>query len=250
MMERKNIKSEYICLGPKRTKQMNKLDNLFLNFDNSVNQVFIPSLIKESILKKCGYFDTFPQHLTCAIPYAKKEEDNYYLTPAACLHIYPMIANGLDFHNQTYTALESVYRYENGNFSQDERLWEFTVREFVFVGQKKYVLGKLDLYREKALKIAKKVNSAAKIEAAYDNFYPTKENKIKQKIQLANNMKDELLVPYQEREIAIASFNFHGTHFSYPFGFDENGETVTGCVGFGMERWVLFCNENETNSLL
>ncbi len=41
-------------------------------------------------------------------------------------------------------------------------------------------------------------------------------------------------------EMAVASFNLHGFNFTRPFGISVNGtETVTGCVGFGLERMVL-----------
>ena len=38
--------------------------------------------------------------------------------------------------------------------------------------------------------------------------------------------------------LALASFNSHGTHFSGPYQFDNGNQIVTGCVGFGLHRWL------------
>ena len=52
----------------------------------------------------------------------------------------------------------------------------------------------------------------------------------------------ELLLPYQSRSIAAASYNLHLEYFSKAFGIRMEGEKDTvwsGCVGFGLERWAL-----------
>lgn len=232
---------------PEATKCYNEIDSAFLSFIKNYNifEVKIPSLISEDILEKCGYFETFPQHLTQLAAYGEQRttKKKCFLTPAACIHIYPMLKKG--FHmNSCYTTLERVYRYENGNFTNEERLWEFTVREIVFVGQEKFVKEALKDIECKALEYAMGFNPDAKIVQAHDSFVPSKENLIREKLQTANHLKDELIVHYKGREIAIASFNFHGNHFSKTFGFDQNNKVVTGCVGFGMERWMLYLDEN------
>lgn len=62
------------------------------------------------------------------------------------------------------------------------------------------------------------------------------------KIQIIDSSKYELRINYSdENQLSCASFNLHGTAFSYPFVILVDGcdETVTGCVGLGIERWVL-----------
>jgi hypothetical protein len=78
----------------------------------------------------------------------------------------------------------------------------------------------------------------AEIEEASDNFYPTKRNNIKAKLQISNSLKKELITYIGEKKVALASFNFHGNHFSEPFDFSDGGRVVSGCAGFGLERWV------------
>ena len=62
------------------------------------------------------------------------------------------------------------------------------------------------------------------------------------KIQIQEKSKYELLLNYEEnKRIAAASFNIHGTVFTNSFGINIKNvdNPVTGCVGFGLERWVL-----------
>ena len=255
----------YICLFGTGTEMLNDLDQKLKEFikGQKTIEVHIPSLISGEVLEKCGYFETFPQHLSavCSLKPEDRTEWNrknittndlaihdYYLTPAACVHIYPMLEKKCEIET-CYTTLESVYRYENGRFQNPERLWEFTVREFVFVGSPKYVMEMLDFMQRKALLLAKKYFPEATIEAAYDNFYPSAQNKIKTKMQMANHMKDELVVNYDNRMIAIASFNYHKFHFSKPFKFDKNSSIVSGCVGFGLERWLLCMDKREITKI-
>jgi len=249
----------YLCFDEKGTKLLNDLDLKFKQLieHKTYTEIKVPSIISGNILETCGYFETFPQHLSVVGSLKKTEgkllarsqitnlditHHDYYLTPAACVHIYPMLIH-MDCQNQCYTMLESVYRYEDGNFNDRERLWEFTVREFVFVGTREYVLHSLNELKEKALQLAQQYLGEVKIEAAHDNFYPSKSNKIRTKLQIANHLKDELVVSFENRNIAIASFNYHNLHFSKPFHFDKAETIVSGCVGFGMERWVLSCLE-------
>ena len=87
--------------------------------------------------------------------------------------------------------------------------------------------------------MAKNVFGEGRIQEASDNFYPSRENEVKKRLQQANGLKQELLLTLEGKEIAVASFNFHDHHFSNPFHFANGGKIVTGCVGFGLERWVL-----------
>lgn len=249
----------YLNYYPKNAQLMNDLEQKFISFlgEELYQILHVPSLISGSVLEKCGYFDTFPHHLSavCSIKnndYIKKNHDKiseenlkyhgYYLTPAACVHVYPMLGNNYNRKNTCYTFNEKVFRYEGGNYG-DERLWEFAVREFVFVGRKEYVLKMLGKFKSLALEFSKKIDLNSELVSASDIFYPNSENKIREKLQLANDLKHELRIPYKDKNIAIASFNFHDTHFSKAFNFDDNNQIVTGCVGFGLDRWILCCNE-------
>lgn len=251
----------YVCLNSNGSKLFSYLDSNFVSFINQYNveEYRIPTLIDREVLRKCGYFDSFPQHLT--VPAHINERNfnevvkekgvkneflagaNKYLTPAACLHIYPMLEGKTFDKPLVITTKARVYRFEGGKFEDITRLWDFNVRELVFVGNAKYVRDSLGDLMNKALEFAKHITDQAYIESASDNFYPSAKNKVKQRIQKSNSLKNELIIPINGKKVAVASFNFHEYHFSKPFNFDNNGEIVTGCVGFGMERWIAACLE-------
>ncbi len=242
----------YPTYDEEETKIIDKFDEDFLAFakDYKLNKWSFASIINNDIIKKCGYFESMPNNLSFISGVGednihrmiKQEEINalplsgYGLTPAACLHIYPMLQKGTKI-NELITTRQKVYRYEQGQYSNDTRLWEFWVREFVAVGTVEYVKGFLCDFQEKALDYAKHEFEEAYLRSANDYFYPSRENKIIQLMQSKNDLKKELVVSIGQKEVACASFNYHKTHFSKIFKFDDSERIVTGCVGFGLNRW-------------
>lgn len=229
------------------TKIIEELENKIQVFFNGykTNCWSIPALIEENILVKCGYFSIMPNQLTRALNEMavdlKQSNVKYYLTPAACLHLYPHIKSQT-IKNELITTKARVYRWEDGNYTEGVRMWDFTVRECVAIGTVSFVKEFLEDFMNKAMDLAKTYNIDAQIVQASDHFYPSKENQLKQRIQLANNLKYELQVNIDGKIIALASFNYHGFHFSKTFDFDEEGEIVSGCVGFGIDRWLTVIN--------
>lgn len=213
----------------------------------------IPALIRGDILKKCGYFTAMPHQLT-PIGYIKPKaianviinndvlsndisQSDYYLTPAACIHLYPMLEKE-QLENVIITTRARVYRYENMQFKKGQRLWDFAVREFVAVGKPEFVKTFLKDFQYKSLELCKTVEINARLLVSNDHFYPTKANLLMQKMQKANSLKMELVAETKGESVAIASYNYHNFHFSKPFHFDKNGKVVTACVGFGLDRWL------------
>ena len=254
-----NIETGYSVLLSKETEKIKQLDCNFISMleNYKVNEWTIPSLIDGQILRRCGYFSTLPNHLT-KVGFIKRNRlqvvtdnhsdiscddidntSNTYLTPAACLHLYPMLEK-YPIHNEVITTLAKVYRYENGNFTSKERQWEFSVREFVAVGNIEYVKTFLEEMEKKLYNYALTLYNSISVEYANDHFYPTKQNEIKSRFQLKNKLKRELIVNCDKQRLAISSFNYHEYHFSKEFNFDNNEEIVTGCVGCGLERWLRF----------
>lgn len=219
----------------------------------NVKEIMIPTLISGSILRKCGYFDTSPHHLTLAahahpdyfdeiICKKRIDEDQIqvedtYLTPAACLHIYPMLENKKMTEPLCVTTSTRVYRYEGGKHIAGSRLWDFAVREVVFIGEEQYVKSALERVEEWIAGYVKKFDHNIKWQQAFDYFYETPKNDILKKFQLKNNLKKELVLQTEKGSLAIASINYHDNHFSKPFEFDNAGKIVTGCIGFGLDRW-------------
>lgn len=241
----------YRVYTTKDTIFLTKLEKDILDFskDYTVHHWRIPAMISGEILEKCGYFESMPNQLTGTGYFDEKNcieiiegnkknnltfsSENMYLTPAACIHFYPELKKE-KLKNELITTNARVYRHEDGKFGR-YRLWDFNVREFVAVGSKEFVVNFLQDFRQKALNLTKKYKIKSSIVVANDHFYPSKKNKIKEKVQKVNSLKYELI---GNDEVALASFNFHGYHFSKTFDFDEDGKIVTGCVGFGLDRWI------------
>ena len=150
------MNNEYICYKNEEASILKYIDSHFEDIALSLGaEIFhIPALIESSVLQKCGYFRSFPHHLTLASyydPLAYEEiansgdlkpsqfrNSNLYFTPAACLHCYPMLENET-IDKKVLTTRARVYRYENNRFNGKTRIWDFTVREIVFVGTPEFV---------------------------------------------------------------------------------------------------------------
>jgi len=255
------IKEGYACYYEECDKLYTNLDEHFKSFINEWNykSYNIPAMIDGEVLAKCGYFESFPDQISVVGELADEKIEgimnggeidtsciklhNKYLTPSACLHIYPMYQGKKVTENEVVTTKARVFRCEKTGFQSMTRLWDFSVREIVFIGSGEFVKESLEKMKECALDFAQKITANAQLVVAHDHFYKGQRNDIKARVQAKNEQKFELRIPIEGQDVSVASFNFHSGHFSIPFEFDNNRQVVSGCVGFGMERWVAACLE-------
>jgi seryl-tRNA synthetase len=229
-----------------------------------------PAMIDADTLHKCGYFDSHPNAVTfvgnviedfdaieefrransCSEGALMPTQDHIHidgmcLNPAACFPCYPTLTGQKFEEGQCYTWLGRVFRYESRNINGLDRLYEFNVRELVFVGNEEYVRD----CRAKALPIVEELASFmdidCQVQTATDPFFATV-SAAKKFWQAAQEVKNEIKIPAlgndgSQKMLACGSINLHGNFFGKRFGFTcENGEPAqTGCVGLGIERWVL-----------
>ena len=229
-----------------------------------------PAMIDADTLHKCGYFDSHPNAVTfvgnviedfdaieefrransCSEGALMPQQEHIHidgmcLNPAACFPCYPTLTGQKFEQGQCYTWLGRVFRYESRNINGLDRLYEFNVRELVFVGSEDYVRS----VRAKALPIVEELASFmdidCQVQTATDPFFATV-SAAKKFWQAAQEVKNEIKIPALSndgsvKKLACGSINLHGNFFGKRFGFtDENGEPAqTGCVGLGIERWVL-----------
>jgi seryl-tRNA synthetase len=224
-----------------------------------------PTMLAMDVMDRCHYFASFPQHVTFAphlrqdvdglkaISTAKEHESEHaflehlrpprhVLSPAVCFHTYQGLADKKLERPRIVTAAGRCFRYEASNFSALERVWDFTMREIVLVGPQAWV----DELRERGLAEAQKLVTElgldAWIETASDPFFLN--NFVAKKyFQLMTKTKYELQLglPADGRSLAAASFNLHQDFFGKSFGIaidGDNGFASTGCIAFGLERWV------------
>lgn len=250
-----NMSKAYAEFEEKDALLMKKLDEIFRNevVKRGALEYFVPSLVKGEVLGKCGYFNSFPQHLTVPT-FIKKDYyeqvvehkkidgsqlgfHDLFLTPSACLGLYPML-EGKKVDNEIFTMNVNVFRYEEGRFDGIVRFWDFNVREVVFVGSEEYVNAMMSEFKEITQKIANDIGIPMSITKANDFFYPTLVNKMKKRFQRTNALKFEMTSSVDGKEVALGSFNYHNNHFSSLFHFDQEGKVKSACIGYGLQRWV------------
>ena len=164
------------------------------------------------------------------------------LSPSACFHVYNEIQDKLLDKPLAITLVQDVFRNE-GRFNWNEygRLKCYTIRELVFIGDDKYVETKIRMVEDKIKRILEELDLNSKITISSDAFIAPEFQKLK-KIQKATKCKYEVRIKTgRNTDLACASLNFHGVSFSKAFKFGVAGinPTVSGCIGFGIERWVL-----------
>lgn len=229
-----------------------------------------PAMIDADTLHKCGYFDSHPNAVTFvgnvvedfdAIEEFRRANscsegallpqpehihiDGMCLNPAACFPCYPTLKGKTYLTGECFTWLGRVFRYESRNINGLDRLYEFNVRELVFVGTEDYVRE----CRAKALPIVEELATFfdidCQVQTATDPFFATV-SAAKKFWQAAQEVKNEIKIPAlgndgSTKMLACGSINLHGNFFGKRFEFYcANGEPAqTGCVGLGIERWVL-----------
>lgn len=166
----------------------------------------------------------------------------FALSPSACFHVYMEYKNQVIDKNQTVSFTQNVFRNEGRlNYNEAGRLMDYHVKEIVFLGDEEYVNNSRKEALRKTKELLNEWGLCAYVQKASDPFVLPKMQKYK-KIQLLDASKYEVRIWMGEDDyLAVASYNLHGTAFSYPFNIKmECGESlVTGCVGFGLERWVI-----------
>lgn len=70
-----------------------------------------------------------------------------------------------------YTARGPSFRFEHGYHSPLARLWDFTIRETVFLGRREYVDGHLDRLRGEIVGLADDIGLRGTCESASDPFF-------------------------------------------------------------------------------
>ena len=251
-------------LGPRMVvlKQLleEDLDHIARELDAEFHS--FPSLLSLDVLAKGGYFSSFPHHLT----FASRSRRNlgaigamasagsgladavgravmppgHALQPNLCFHCYAML-EGRSLDRDLVISCQGVcFRHEGVRFHGLDRLFEFTMRELVFVGQPGFVLAGRDRLMELTKSLVQAWGLAAQFETANDPFFANAYAS-RRFFQLATKAKYELLapLPHEGHLLAIGSFNMHGEFFTRPFDIRLDGARAhTGCVGFGLERWI------------
>jgi seryl-tRNA synthetase len=219
------------------------------------------------MLDKVDYFSAFPHSLTFATHLredlevinefaekAKYEEDGLnapkdsfarfqtLVSPAVCYHLYFSLADHpLPDGKLIATAVGKCFRYESTNLTSLERLWDFTMREVIFVGPKDFVLENREKSRKFMQKVFEEIGLVYRVETANDPFFVGEFRK-QAAFQTAFQLKYEIRasLPFKDATLAVGSYNYHQDFFGRHLNITlpDGGPIHTGCTAFGLERIV------------
>lgn len=174
------------------------------------------------------------------------KEPEFALSPSACFHTYIEYSGQELSNNTVITFKQNVFRNEGRlNYNEIGRLCDYHVREIVMIGSDEFTISCRDRIIEKVVEIMECWGIEGDISLASDSFVMPK-MQVYRKIQRIDKSKYEMHMNVAEKKvISTASFNLHGKAFTDPFNIKVKGvdNTVTGCVGFGLQRWIIafFC---------
>jgi hypothetical protein len=222
--------------------------------------VRFPTLIEIDTLNACDYLASFPHHVTTAArlvgdadlidAYAASVQTDradaltscaapdHVLSPTVCIHCYRALrGRRLDKGELVrVTARGNCFRHELGRLDHGTRLWDFHMREIVFVGASDAVARGREQVVADVVGWLRELGLSFWIEGATDPFFVDRFS-AQYFFQLAHKTKFELRMQVAETAMAVGSFNLHqgffGTAFDITCGDDP---AHTACVGFGLER--------------
>jgi seryl-tRNA synthetase len=256
------------ALGPLVTRLVDFFEERFLGLADSfsASPYRFPTLIPARYLERVNYFRAFPHSLTFtthlredldAIDHFAQEAgcDEHghlnqppesfakiqaLLSPAVCYHLYFALADKpLPGGQMVATAVGQCFRYEAINLVSLERLWNFTMREVIFIGDKDFVLESRETSRNRMSQVFEEIGLAYRVETANDPFFIGEFRK-QAAFQSAFQLKYEIRasLPFKGSTLAVGSYNYHQDFFGRHLNITlEDGSPVhTGCTAFGLER--------------
>lgn len=242
-----------------------KAVNMFAKAFNAEAEIF-PATIRSETLDRCHHFTSFPEHMdfvshikqdldvlsgfssACrsqgwspALHEGKMSNPDFAISPSCCYHSYEgMEGWDLQKPGRCVTATLNCHRYEGANHKTLSRLRSFNMREVVWVGQPAWVISSRARADALIQEWARDWELSCTFETANDMFF-TDDFAVKASFQRQQEAKRELRmeIPADGNSISVFSSNFHATTFSKAFGITVGGRpAVSGCVGWGCERWV------------
>ena len=213
-----------------------------------------------------------PAHQLEPAPSGSATPPPYLLNPAVCYHAYALHAGRRLAEPVLLTARQSCFREADreagrrfagdasvarttdtaspaggGGANPDgspARLWEFTMREVVFLGPPAWVREQRAAWSARIEAWTAGLGLSGRLVAATDPFFgaPGRGRRLLQQLK---DLKLELQLDVGgggggEGPVAAASFNLHEDFFGTRFGIACDGAPAhSGCAAFGLERWTL-----------
>jgi seryl-tRNA synthetase len=258
-----------VAVGEPVLSLMDVLDariRAFTTAEFGARELRYPTLIPTRALSRCKYFQSFPQLMMLVTRVHGDVEtyrglverlnhggdletelrehcDNfdYCLPPTMCFHTYHQLSDRpLPARTLVVTSRGKSFRFESRYRRALERLWDFTIREIVFLGARDFVLDCRRRFMERSFELIESLLLGGQCSVANDPFFAGADTAERTWSQRLLELKYELRLPIAaDADVAVASFNFHEQFFGDSFRIrdqDEDEFVHTACVGFGLER--------------
>ncbi len=237
-----------------------RLDRLFQSWAGECNaaEYRFPTFISARELARLDYFRSFPHLVTFPVVLDADEENlkrfsegesldsageiqltsaapiSDVLTPAACYHFYSQF-QGERLESPRYVTTRATCFRREAYYSRLERQWSFSMREIVCIGTADEVKQFLKRYQDRIDRFFERIGLSVEWKDATDPFFNPSRNP-KYLLQKLDPVKTEMVY---RTGLAIGSINFHRNYFGEAFQISrENKEAFSGCVAFGVERWI------------
>jgi seryl-tRNA synthetase len=249
---------------------MDQLDRLIRRIAVDVfaaKDVRYPTLLPIGALNRCNYLASFPQHAMFATRFRADLDTyrqvlsitqhsseskkrilrlcngvDYSLPPTMCYHTFNQLSGQqLPPELSAVTARGKSFRHEARYYRTLARLWDFTIREIVFLGSRPDVLAAREGFLRRAWDLATELGLSGRSEVANDPFFCRSDSGVQSSSQRLLELKYELQLDVGPGEsVAVASFNFHDRFFgeSFDISLADGGPSFSSCVGFGLERFA------------
>ncbi|HVG20373.1 MAG TPA: hypothetical protein VNI02_15085 [Blastocatellia bacterium] len=232
--------------------------------DFSGREFRYPTLIQTSVMRRGGYIKYFPQFIMfatrlhsdydtyqsvmrdeasgTAANYIRNCSDaEFCLPPTMCYHTYHQFSDSTIDSSPGFvvTSKGKSFRFESRYARNLERLWDFTIREVVFVGTGEFVFECRRRFMKEVFGLMTEWELAGHCESANDPFFAEDDSNNSQFIQKLMRLKYELRLGVGgDHTIAAASFNLHNDFIGRSFNmrFADGNFVRTACVGVGLER--------------
>lgn len=226
-----------------------------------------PALLSLEFLSRIDYFNSFPHYTTFAShlrpdvevldsfmarmrphrgPLSLGSEEaapcSMILSPTVCYHLYEALQDtAIPAGGLRVTALGTCCRWEGRNLAHLRRLWEFQMRETVFLGSKEMVVGEREKVLQATLEYCRALGLKAWVENANDPFFSADAG-TRNFFQRGFGLKLELRLPYAAAGDSLAAASFNNMQRTFGDGckisLADGAPAFSGCVGWGLERWV------------
>ena len=222
-------------------------------FDHFRNFPHLPVLATRIETSRLADYSRLPA--LASVPGADLAGAEYALPSAACYNAYLYLRGAILPAPRYITTVASCFRNEE-EYTGLRRLWGFSMREIVCIGPREAVGAHLASFKKKIQEFTRRLGLAVAVEVGNDPFFQPGGVTCRPEGARALTQK---LFPTKEEfvyggSVAIGSVNFHRNFFGERCRIRMADEqfAFTGCVAFGIERWIhalLEAFRNDTDAI-